>query len=83
MQMVNIHSIFHNRPFIDREINRLYLYVPEEDPVFRIQPEELSEVVWMNLDSVLERVRANDPEYCLEADELERAVRRIKEILNS
>ena len=29
----------------------------------------------------LVRVRANDPEYCMEADELERAVCRIREIM--
>ncbi len=81
MQTVDIHSVFHGKPFIDREINRVYLYVPEEAPVFRIQEEELSEVVWMKLDEVLLRVRANDPEYCLEADELERAVHRIREIM--
>ncbi len=82
VQTVDIHSIFRGQPFIDREINRVYLYVPEEEPVFRIQEEELSEVVWMGLDEVLERVRAGKSEYCLEADELERAVCRIREIMN-
>ena len=81
-QTVDIQSVFHGKPFIDREINRVYLYVPEGEPAFRIQEEELSETVWMNLNTVLARVRANDPEYCLEADELERAVRRIGEIMN-
>jgi len=83
VQRVELESLFHGRPFIDREINRVYLYVPREEPVFRIQAEELSEVVWMNLDAVLERVRAGDGEYCLEADELEKAARCIREIMGS
>jgi len=82
MQTVDIRSFFHGRPFIDREINRVYLYIPAEEPALRIQQEELSEVVWMNLDTVLARVRANDPEYCLESDELERAVPHIKKLLH-
>ena len=82
MQTVDLSSCFRGQPFIDREINRVYLYVPEEEPIFRIQQEELSEVLWMRLDEVLRRVRMGDPEYCLEAEELERAVRRIGEIMN-
>lgn len=81
IQHVNLTSNFHGEQFIDREVNAVYLYIPKEELHFTLQPEELSEVIWMDIEAVLERVREGDSEYCLEADEFEKAVEKIREIM--
>ncbi len=83
MQKVDITSVFRGKTFIDCEVNKVYLYVPEAEPDFRIQQEELSEVVWMDMDEVLQKVRRCDPEYCLEAEEFEKVVQRVNELMKS
>jgi isopentenyldiphosphate isomerase len=56
---------FHDRMFNDNEIAFLYVY---EKPVriadLKLQEEEVSEAVWMDIDEAAARIENGDPEIC-------------------
>jgi len=70
----------HGRVFDDHEVDAVYLlerYFNTED--LRLQPEEVSEVVWMAQDEILKRLDANDPEICLDKAEFLQVVACVAE----
>lgn len=78
-QTVCSESEFRGRPFLDREVNRIYLLrrIPAAEEL-HLQPEELSEVVWMDAEEVLRRLDAGDPELCMDPAELRRVVEAVR-----
>lgn len=74
---------FRGRQFLDHEINKVYLlkFTPA-DSDFRIQLEELSEVVWMDANLIVQQLQAGNPEYCLDAEEFSLVVSRIQALQN-
>ena len=78
-QSITHEGIFHGKPFLDREINKVYLLdrtpQPEE---LTLQKEELSQVLWMPADEILARLAKRDSELCLLPDEFQKAVAIIR-----
>lgn len=70
---------FYGKQFINNEYNRVYILekdVQESD--LTLQEEEVSEVCWMDADDILERLRQNDPDFCLDKAEYQRALACIR-----
>lgn len=70
-QRISCESVFHGQPFLDQEINKVYglnACVTPDDLV--LQESEVSEVVWMSAAEILRRVENNDPEICIQPQEL-------------
>lgn len=63
---------FYGHPFCNREHSGVYLYLePVNISELRLQPEEVSCVLWMEYETVLTKVRQGDPDFCIAVDELE------------
>ncbi len=76
-------SFFRGERFVDNEINKIYLLWSNVSPEkLTLQTSEVSEVLWMPILTVLERVRAKDGELCLTEDELSRVVSKLEERLD-
>lgn len=84
MQTVHGENVFHGKPFINNEVNKVYLLkkpVDIEQIVF--EPREISAVEWQDLEEVLKILENGDdgPEtgYCMWKDE----VRRVYEYVSA
>lgn len=63
---------FNGKPFFEQEISWVYVYDKEVDiSQLALQEEEVEAVCWMKLDDCLERVKAGDPEICVQIRGLE------------
>ncbi len=63
---------FHGQPFHDNQVSNIYiLWLDREAEEFTIQKEELSEVIWLEFDSCMEKVRNNSIPHCIHMEELE------------
>lgn len=72
-------NTFYGKVFDDREIYKVYKLeydVPAEKIEF--QKEEISEVKWMNSEKLLEKLEANDKDYCIMKDTYKKALEYIK-----
>ena len=62
---------FYGREFKNHEISRVYIY---EEPIdiaeLKLQKEEVEEVMWMDSEELLEKVRKGEIENCLFEDEI-------------
>lgn len=62
---IQFQEVFHDRLFNDNEIAFLYVY---EKPVaiedLKLQKEEVSEAVWMEIGELAQRIENGDPEVC-------------------
>lgn len=62
---------FHGKPFHNREISAVYLYrKPVDEAGFRLQPEEVEAVMWMNLRECIRAVSAGEIPNCINLVEL-------------
>ena len=78
-QRIDQTSEAHGRPFVDREINRIYLLVRDLDAAsLRLQPEEVSEVLWMSEQEILDRLSFGDRELCMNEQEMRRVLSMIR-----
>lgn len=71
---------FHGKPFINREVNYVYLLdwnVPLEQLSY--QPEEIEELKWVPLETLLLTIRNKDSRYCILPAEIEKLYRNLKE----
>ena len=61
----------HGQPFHDREINEIFLLRTDDlDPAtLTLQEEEVSETIWLPLDTILTRLEREDPELCIDRAE--------------
>lgn len=64
---------FYGCPFCNREISAVYVYEWEEELDIRmltLQKEEVEEVIWMDFNECLKRVREGTMDHCIFEDEL-------------
>ena len=63
---------FHGRDFKNHEISNVYIY---EEPVhiakLDLQQEEVSEVVWIDLEELIQKIKRDEIKHCLFLDELD------------
>ena len=79
VQRVHIIDSFRGKTFIDNEIDKVYAlnFAPRIDDMI-LQPEEVSEVIWVSVDDILKKLENNDPEYCLNREEFIKAVEKFR-----
>lgn len=78
-QLVEKKNVFHAKPFIDREFNKVYILnydAPEES--FTFQREEISALKWMDSDALLKELECKNPEYCIMPETYKKALAKIK-----
>ena len=74
-QSIIYEAEFHGKPFFDREINVVYAVNQNVDTnSLTLQPEELSELIWLDANEILERLEQNDPTICLNREEFSKIV---------
>ncbi|MBQ7432316.1 MAG: NUDIX domain-containing protein [Lachnospiraceae bacterium] len=72
---------FHGQPFHDNEIHAVYVLrsnFPMEGLTF--QREEISELVWMDSQEILRRLRAGSAEMCIILEEYERFLEELEKL---
>ena len=75
----DIKAEFFGKPYYNREVSALYLYETDLDEgAFTLQTEEVSEVKWMDAESIIPNAKAGVFEHCLRFDEVERAIEAAK-----
>lgn len=63
---------FHGAPFHDKEYTRVFcLWCDKDEQDFRLQPEEVSAVRWMEYKTLLKAVQENTIHHCIYAEELQ------------
>lgn len=70
----------HGKLFNDQEIAEIYLLRMDDLDLtkLKLQEEEVSEVLWMDLDTVVDRLEAGDAQLCLEPEEFRQVAQLIK-----
>lgn len=64
-------TVFNGKPFHDRQVSRVFiLWCELDEDEFSLQEEEVSEVLWMNLDKVIDVVNRNEIKHCIYPGEL-------------
>lgn len=72
------YEIFHQKPFHDHQISRIYaLWLDLEPEKFVLQKEEVSEVRWFDFDDCLNKVKNNLFPHCIYLEELEMLFQKI------
>ncbi len=81
-QKIHCESEFRGKKFIDREINKIYL-VPRDLPTeeLRLQPTEVSEVLWVKASEITRRLAEKDETLCLTEEEFGRVLEEAKKIV--
>lgn len=79
-QKVEGHYEFHGKPFVNREVNYVYL-LDWDVPLNQLsyQPEEIEELKWVPLETLLNAIRNEDSKYCILRSEIEKLYRYLKE----
>lgn len=73
-------EVFNGRPFINREVDALYLYHCSKEPEeFVLQPDEVSKVIWMKADDIMVQAESGSLKHCLRLDEVKRAITAARE----
>jgi isopentenyldiphosphate isomerase len=76
-------SVFYGKPFIDDQVSNVYLVIcPDEWETddFCLQAEEVSEVVWMDLEECRQAVGENRIRHCIRLNELEMIREKLREL---
>lgn len=79
-QIVEGKYVFHGKPFWNREVNYVYLLsldVPLDTLFY--QKEEIDSLIWMDLEKLMESVRAGQKEFCIWREEMEKLYAYIKD----
>lgn len=75
-------SEFYGKPFIDHEINRVYLLVRDVDPKsLRFQPSEVSDAVWMKATDILRLLEEKDRSVCIAEKEFRRVLAELEKYI--
>ena len=61
---------FHGAPFLDHQVSRVYL-MWKDPSAFHLQKEEVEEVLWMDFEECVRRVKDGTLEHCIALEELE------------
>lgn len=68
-------NVFHGKTFIDNEFNTVYaLEMDCEIESIKIQPEEVSEVLWMNANDILAALDNGTSTICANSEEVKKAI---------
>lgn len=82
-QRISYKRFFHGKFFHDEEINKVYLLNCDVDiSKLTLQKEEISEVVWMNSETISKKIEENDKEICLSSKEYNAVLDIVKQKLN-
>lgn len=64
-------DIFHGKEFHDRQYSRVFiLWCDKAETEFKLQPEEIDSVKWLDFDICIEAVKANNFPHCIDVEEL-------------
>lgn len=64
-------SVFHEKPFHDRQYSRVFaLWCDKNESDFHLQEEEVSAVLWMDIDEAIKAVKENTIPHCIFSEEL-------------
>lgn len=64
-------DVFDGKPFHDRQISRVFaLWCDKDEDAFVLQEEEVSAVLWMNFEILLQAVKENTIPHCINPEEL-------------
>jgi len=79
-QKIEYYGSFHNKPFIDREYNIIYAvkFDTADTGIFALQESELSEVIWISADEISTELDLNNPEFCMNGNEMRRTIQLLK-----
>ena len=73
-------SEFRGKPFIDSEINRIYLLWRDLSPEdVALQPSEVAEVLWLTEEEILAAIRKKQGDICIPEEEFSRVLAAIRE----
>ncbi len=74
-QRANSKHIFHNKLFLNKEINTVYALERDVDVhKLKLQKEEVSEVIWLSAEKILEELEKEDTELCMDPEEMKKAI---------
>ena len=74
-QVVHLDNVFHKKRFLDNEINMVYALETDVDPAaLTLQAAEVSEVVWMSADRILDEIDSEHTELCMRPQEIKRVI---------
>lgn len=80
-QVVEYSMSFHNRPFIDREINVVFALEKDLDPShLKLQESEVQALVWLTESEILDKIKNADPELCLNPEEFKKVLSALNPI---
>lgn len=77
LEFIGVHDAFnkaefYGRPFLNHEISNVYLLERNPEPSeFRLQPEEVQSVIWMDFDECYDSVKNNLFRHCICMDEMD------------
>lgn len=75
-------SEFYGKPFIDHEINRVYLLARDVDPKsLRFQPSEVSGAVWMKAADILRLLEEKDGSVCIAEKEFKQVLAEMEKYI--
>ena len=63
-------GVFHGRRFCDREYSYVYVYEDPDMSALSLQESEVEEVLWMDYEECVQKVRKNSFPHCIYEDEL-------------
>lgn len=62
---------FYGKPFHDNQVSNIYvLWLDKEEGEFKLQREEVSEVIWMNFKTCIKKIKENEIPHCIHMEEL-------------
>ena len=72
-------AAFHNKPFIDREIDTVYSLEMDVDVSrLTLQKEEVTEAVWMPADRILDELDKGNAEFCMNPEEIRKVIAMLR-----
>jgi len=75
----SLEANFHGKPFVNREVNFVYLLNRVVKPCdVTFQREEIQAVAWENSNDLIERLKNRDKRYCAKLGEFERVAEYVK-----
>jgi isopentenyldiphosphate isomerase len=72
MHKLDVNAEFYGKPFIDRQISKVYLLnLDWDETAFSVQEEEIESVLWMDFEACMQAVKDKSIPNCIDPSELE------------
>lgn len=72
MHRMDVNTEFYGKPFIDRQVSKVYLlHLDWEAEEFKVQEEEIESVIWMDFEECMQAVIHQSIPNCIDIKELE------------